>query len=167
MIETVSDLDATGRAYLKGRIAHLRDKLIDISKRNPLISFKHSGKSVSFLRVVDESPDVLFAKLRSGAMTFEPLPDSDEEPEDEKTAEFKMAIENARLTDDGYITAMAALGEGEHDEEKATELERKLRAKVREALGLPRLHNKRPSFEITCASTQLLFVQDLEAVQRN
>jgi len=126
-------------SFLTKAIKELRDKLIDISKRNPLIAFKHSERSASYLRVIDERPDALFQRLQNGQMRFEPLPDPQAEPADEKTPDFRMALEEARLTDAKYLSAMEALGEFEHDEEKAAEAEKTLRAHVRKRLGLPPL----------------------------
>ncbi len=68
------------QGFLAQAISDLREKLIDISKRNPLISFKHSERSASYVRVVDERPDGLFVRLRDGEMQFEPLPDPEAEP---------------------------------------------------------------------------------------
>ena len=79
--------------FIKKAIKDLRDRLIDISKRNPLISFKHSERSASYLRVIDERPDALFQRLRNGEMRFEPLPDPQVEPADEKTSDFRMALQ--------------------------------------------------------------------------
>jgi hypothetical protein len=129
-----------GAVHLAQCISRLRDKLIDLSKRNRLISFKHSERGATYVRVVDENPDLLFRRLQTGEMSFEPLPDLDQEPEDEKTSEFKMALERGRLTDVEYLSEIELLGEAERDEEKAEEIERRLRARVRESLGLPQLH---------------------------
>jgi len=149
--------------FLARAIKDLRDKLIDISKRNQLISFKHSERNASYLRVIDERPDALFQRLRSGEMRFESLPDPQVEPADEKTPDFRMALEAARLTDAQYLDAMDALGESEHDEEKAAAAEQALRARVRKSLGLPplasggrlniddfaRAHGIDPSFDLS------------------
>ena len=60
--------------YADEAIGRLRDKLLDLSRRNPLVSFTHSGRSASQLRVVDERLDHLFKALQKGEMGFEPLP---------------------------------------------------------------------------------------------
>ena len=127
------------QGFLAQAISDLREKLIDISKRNPLISFKHSERSASYVRVVDERPDGLFVRLRDGEMQFEPLPDPEAEPADEKTADFRMALEAARLTDSEYLATIEALGESERDDEKVGDAEQALRARVRKSLDLPPL----------------------------
>jgi hypothetical protein len=106
------------QGFLAKAVGDLREKLIDVSKRNPLIAFKHSERSASFVRVVDERPDDLFVRLRDGEIQFEPLPDPQAEPEDEKTPDFRLALEAARLTDSEYLATIEALGEGERDDEK-------------------------------------------------
>lgn len=40
-----------------------RTKLLDLTSRNPLISFKHSERSRSHIRVIEEIPEKLFNKL--------------------------------------------------------------------------------------------------------
>lgn len=127
------------RQFMTATLEKLREKLIDISKRNPLIAFKHSERGATFVRVVDELPKMLFDRLSSGTMGFEPLPNPEEEPADQKTPRFKLALETARLTDQAYLNAMANLGEGAKDEETVERLEAELVARVRESLGLPKL----------------------------
>lgn len=134
-----STLNPEIRRFMKGTLEKLREKLIDISKRNQLIAFKHSERGASFVRVVDELPDALFERLRSQAMTFDPLPNPDEEPADQKTATFKMALEKAQLTDEDYLNGLSGLGEGGHDEEAVQTLQNALIARVRESLGLPKI----------------------------
>ena len=131
--------DGSAQSFQRAAIEGLRAKLIDISKRNRLINFKHSDRGASFVRVVDEMPDHLFASLRAGQMGFEPLPDPEDEPADEKTPEFQIALEVARLTDQDYLAATHDLGESEEDAEAASKAEQDLRKRVRETLGLPAL----------------------------
>jgi len=60
---------------INARIEGLRPKLLDLSRRNPLISTKFSNRSNTIIRVVDELPDVLFFKLsKAQGMRFLPLP---------------------------------------------------------------------------------------------
>lgn len=125
--------------FMAQAMSKLREKLIDIGKRNPLIAFKHSERGATFVRVVDELPDEIFSGLLAGAMKFEPLPNPDQEPADQRTSEFKIALESARLTDETYIKALESL-DGSAQAESAVEvIERALVARVREGLGLPRL----------------------------
>ena len=120
-------------------IAKLRAKLINLSRSSPLISFKHSSRSVSQLRFVDERPDMLFDRLSKGTMGFEPLPGEEQTPADERTPEFGIAYERARLTDGEFIAATEKLGDAESDARAWQDADRALRGRVRAQLGLPTL----------------------------
>ena len=95
---------------VRAKIENLRPKLLDLSRRNPLISTKLGPRSNSHLRAVDELPDVLFFKLNNGQeLTLVPLPPIEEDPRDEQTDSFREALINARLTDETYSAAMEAV----------------------------------------------------------
>lgn len=118
-------------------IRKLRSKLLDTSKKNRLISFRHSERSRQHIRVIDELPDVLFESLLQGkSLTFKSLPEPDYNPSDEKDPEFMMAVETAKREDEEYIKKMKELDEkGEGSSKKALELERELKDRIREKLG--------------------------------
>ena len=118
-------------------VSRLRKKLIDLSRRNPLISFRHSGTSATTIRIVDERPDLVFEHLEKSAFGFEGLPDQDEIPQDELTPEFQIAFQRALITDEDYSAEIETLGDAEDDAAKMQAAERRLRARVRAALGLP------------------------------
>lgn len=120
-------------------VAKLRAKLIDLSRKSPLIALKHSSRSASQLRFVDERPDFLFERLSKGSMGFEPLPGEERTPADERTPEFGIAYERARLTDDEFLAATDKLGDAESDVRAWQDAERALRSRVRAQLGLPKL----------------------------
>lgn len=134
---TPRDLQAQQWTY--GAIAKLRAKLIDLSRRSPLIAFKHTSRSASQLRFVDERPDLLFNRLSSGSMGFEPLPGEEKTPADERTPQFGIAYERARLTDEEFLSATEKLGDAEGDARAWQDAERSLRSRVRQQLGLPKL----------------------------
>lgn len=127
------------RRWTEQAVAALRTKLIDLSKKNPLISFKHGGRSVTLLRIVDERPDLLTKAIDAGAVGFEPLPGEDETPKDETTPGFRIAYERARLIDETFLAATDKLGDDERDARAWQEAERALRVAVRASLGLPPL----------------------------
>ena len=120
-------------------VAKLRAKLIDLSRKSPLIAFKHTSRSASQLRFVDERPDLLFERLSQGSMGFEPLPGEEQTPADERTPQFGIAYERARLTDPEFLSATEKLGDTENDARAWQDAERSLRARVRAQLGLPKL----------------------------
>jgi very-short-patch-repair endonuclease/tRNA isopentenyl-2-thiomethyl-A-37 hydroxylase MiaE len=150
------------RRWTEEAVADLRRKLIDLSKRNPLINFRHSARGGSHLRIIDERPDFIFDGLDGKTFGFEPLPDEDVTPKDEQTANFQIAYERARLTDEEFLTSTEELGEAEGDAKALQEAERQLRRRVRSLLGLPaidygksvdvkalaRAHGFDPSFDL-------------------
>lgn len=127
------------RQWTDQAVAKLRARLIDLSRRSPLIAFKHTSRSASQLRFVDERPDLLFAQLSAGSVGFEPLPGEEQTPADERTPTFGLAYERARLTDTEFLAAAEQLGDAEGDVRAWQNAERGLRARVRQQLGLPKL----------------------------
>jgi len=125
------------RSVFQQRLAELRRKLLDLSNRNRLISFKHSDRARTHIRVVDELPDVLFARLSNGQrMRFKPLPEPEHEPADEDTEEFLIELEAARATDEIYKQEIQDLSEEDTSSDTAWRIERALRNRVREKLGM-------------------------------
>ena len=125
---------------IRAKIENLRPKLLDLSRRNPLISTKFSPRSNSHIRVVDELPDALsFFLSDQQRMRFVPLPPLDEDPKDEQTRQFQGAIANARLTDETYLAAVDEIDPySEKSLEQNRQLERELKDRVREQLGMSR-----------------------------
>jgi len=72
--------------FVSTAMQQYRQKLLDLSSRNPLISFRHSERSRSHIRVIDEGPEALFSRLSmSRQMTFTPLPYPEVIPADDKS----------------------------------------------------------------------------------
>ena len=70
----------------------LRQRLVDRTRRNRLLNFKHSART-SIVRVVDEALDQVFGHLQGeGRFRFRPLADPEEEPADERTDVFRAAL---------------------------------------------------------------------------
>lgn len=132
---------------INARIEKLRPKLLDLTRRNPLISTKFSDKSHAYVRVVDELPQILFNKITDGSMTFISLPDLLEDPKDEKSREFLDALSQARITDEGYLSAIQAIDQNtEEASDRLAALDRELKDRLRESLGMPpRQTSKSPS----------------------
>ncbi len=120
------------------RIENLRPKLLDLSRRNPLISTKLGPRSSSAVRVVDELPDVLAHNiLQDQVMRFVPLPPLDDDPKDEQSREFQSALSEARVTEDVYLAAMEAIDpDSETAFEQEKQAERNLKDRLREQLGM-------------------------------
>src|SRR4051812_2210243 len=123
---------------VKQKIENLRPKLLDLSRRNPLISTKLGPRSNAHIRAVDELPDILFFKLHNGQeMDVVPLPPIKEDPSDEQTDAFREALINARLIDDAYLGAMEAVDRDADDYlDKTRNIERLLKDRIRAQLNM-------------------------------
>lgn len=121
------------------RINAMRYRLLDLSRRNPLLSTRFSANSASILRIVDELPEVIARKLCDGdKLTFVPLPLLGDTDPLEETAEFKDALSCARLEDFKYRSAMTEIDQtAEENLDKVQLLERELKDRVRASIGLP------------------------------
>lgn len=124
---------------IRTRIENLRPRLLDLTRRNPLIETKFSPRSNSHFRVVDELPEILFFNLRGqGRMRLVPLPPLDEDPKDEATRAFQDAATNGLLTDETYLVAAAKIDLDHEDAaDKIRKLERELKDRIRTMLGMP------------------------------
>ena len=127
------------KSFMSDSVKQLRTKLLEFSRRNNLINFNQSDRTRRLLRVVDEVPSVLLSKLSEESMQFVPLPDVNEEPEDEKTEEFKLALLAAEAADEDYLNAIEHLGGSAEDEQAAVKALRTLKDKIRVDLGLPQV----------------------------
>ena len=127
---------------IKRRIEAMRPKLQDTSRRNPLINNVLGARTASFVRIVDEKPQSMLDALCGSAekrMQLVPLPSLDLDPVDETTKDFKNAYENAKLVDEEYLSSLEAL-DFDNDEnaiDKQEVIERALKDRLRELLGLP------------------------------
>ncbi len=123
---------------INSRIETLRPKLLDLSRRNPLIATKLTSRSNSHIRVVDELPEILHYNLSNNQeMRFVPLPPLEDDPKDEQTEAFRRALANAQLTDPDYLSAAEGI-DSSSDEylDLSLKIERNLKDKVRTQLGL-------------------------------
>ena len=92
---------------VRDRLEELRKRLLDSSRRNPLININFRPNSLSVMRVVDELPDILRHNLTNGtAMRLVPLPALEEELPDEQTDAFQDALFLARKEDEEYLAAI-------------------------------------------------------------
>jgi very-short-patch-repair endonuclease len=123
------------------RIEALRPKLLDTTRRNPLIQNTLTGRVSSYVSIVDEKPqNILNLLAEERSLRIAPLPPLDEDNlPDEVTTEFLQAFKNAQQLDDKYVAAIAQL-DYENDSrafEKQAKLDRELKDKVRSELELP------------------------------
>ena len=126
-------------SLVEDKLQELRKRLLDSSRRNPLININFRPNSASVIRVVDELPDILRYNLASGAaMRLAPLPAFEDELPDEQTVRFQETLFLATREDEGYLEAINQLDTSAKDApEKELMIERALKDRVREKLGLP------------------------------
>lgn len=123
--------------FVRESVQRYRTKLLDLSSRNPLINFRHSERSRSHIRIVDEIPEILFSKMESGReLTFASIPDPELVPDDEKLPVFERALRTAKREEEKFKEEMALLGPNP-SERKKRRVERRLRDHVRAEIGLP------------------------------
>jgi very-short-patch-repair endonuclease len=118
----------------------LRLKLLDLSRRNPMLNYKHRAGSRRQLRIVDANLEKVFEALviNQKELVVQPLPEPDDIPDDERTETFLSALANAKASDFDYLTRLTALeGVARQDESSLAQLDRWLRDRVREQLELP------------------------------
>ena len=127
------------KPLISNTIENLRLKLLDLSRRNPLVSTRFSARSNSHFRVVDELPDVLSFDLgNQQSMRLIPLPALDEDPKDEQGALFQGVLANARLTDGEFQSSMDEVdASSESALEQIRNLERELKDRLRVSLDMP------------------------------
>ena len=121
-------------------IKQLRSRLLDLTARNPLVSFPHSRATGTrvHVRAVDGHVDDLFAHLGLGKpLNLRSLPPPDDEPEEERQPRFRAALDAARLTDERYVEDSAVLSADDIASAKAAAIERGLRDRVRASLDMP------------------------------
>ena len=123
-------------AAAQKRIAELRMRLLDLSNSNRLLNYKFSSRSRRQVRVVDELPDELLRKLRdSKRLVFRSLPEPSDEPEDEKSDAFLLALEQAKRSDEEYLAALKNISDDEYGE-NVRRIERTLRDRLRRTHGM-------------------------------
>ena len=123
-----------------------REKLLDISNRNNLINLRFTSRSNRILRIIDELPDQIFEKLKSGkTLKIIPLPHPKDELEDEQTDEFIKELTEQKNTNEIFIEDLEKLGDDiDETDVRYLKILRKLKDEIRDKLGLP----KRPAPEI-------------------
>lgn len=126
-----------GQTFVQSAVDKLRSKLLDLSGRNSLISFRHSDRSRRQVRIVDLTPDTAFQMLEDGkSIEIAALPLPTSEPEDEQTSGFAAALDAAKQQDAEYLATMKELGDNP-PVKPALRAEAALRDRVRAALGMP------------------------------
>ncbi|MBF0548842.1 MAG: DUF4011 domain-containing protein [Candidatus Riflebacteria bacterium] len=100
---------------IAARIQRLRPKLLDLSRRNPLLATKFSDRSNSHIRVIDELPDIIFQNISSNEMQFKPLPLLEDNPEDEEGDDFQALLPEARFSNQTYLDSVHKIDQNAED----------------------------------------------------
>ncbi len=128
--------------YFDAQLAAYRTRLLNLTLRNRMLNFKHRERGRDYLRIIDTGPDLFLEEIRRGSLDFAHLPPRDEMPEDEKTPDFRHALEQAQLTDEAYLKALDKLDESEGEAAERDELEPEL---IKRVLVTCQLHSPKPS----------------------
>src|SRR5580693_6955219 len=118
----------------------LRERLLDLTKRNRMLNYPLGARSKRYLQIVDEVPEEVYHRLVDGSAGLEmiSLDEPDDVPKDEKTEEFVAALEHAKVADVEYLTRLQALENiGRDDDASLMGAERDLRDRLRTTLGMP------------------------------
>jgi len=134
----VGDVDEQQR--LMKLYEQLRLKLLDLSRKNPMLNYRLGARSKRHLQIVDEVLEEAYRKLVGEDVTLKIafLQEPDDIPPEERTEDFVSALEHAKVSDIEHLTKLEALEQAARDDEiTLAAIERELRSKVRAQLGLP------------------------------
>src|SRR5690349_19399518 len=97
-------LTTTEKNRLLGIYDGVRNRLLDLTLRNPMLNYKHSPRSKSFLQIVDTDLEAVYRAIVSEGEIHRiaGLKEPDTVPKDERTDEFIAALAHARLSDIEY-----------------------------------------------------------------
>ncbi|MBS0236485.1 MAG: DUF4011 domain-containing protein [Proteobacteria bacterium] len=133
-----SSEESTLTRLINNKIERLRPKLLDFTKRNPLLSTSFSDRLRSHVRIVDEVLELLFDSLTSKTMRIVPLPPLEAEPKDELSREFQDALSEAQINDETYLQQLETI---QPDDEQAPDIRAKanrdLKDRIRARLNMP------------------------------
>lgn len=125
------------------RIEQMRKRLLDFSRRNPLVHVAFRATTSSLIRVVDELPDMLRLSLTEGDMRLAALPPLDDDPRDEQSDRFQEALFLARREDAEFLAAIEAVDQNDARAlDKERTIERALKDRLRDQLGMPKRPGK-------------------------
>jgi len=170
----------------------LRTKLLDLTGRNNLISYRHTPRSQKQIRIVDEALEQLYLKFReeNTVFRFKNVPEPELEYDDENNVEFETKLNELKAYDKEYLIDYEGLGE-DPSEKAIFNLENKLRDRVRLLLNLSpvsrkinisvedqaKKNNIEPSYELLTKSSSenhideyiqtLLYPEDLKRKLKN
>ena len=103
----MAKVDKAETERLSGLYERLREKLLDLSKRNKMLNYKITERSRTQLRIGNEVIEDVYKQLAGNEDLFRivPLPEPEDIPADEKTDDFLNALAHGRVSDLDYIKA--------------------------------------------------------------
>ena len=149
-------MDSNERQRLQGLYEGLRLKLLDLSRKNQLLNYNLRPRSKRFLQLVGCSLEDAYKRLAvdENVLKVNALPEPDAIPHDERSDEFRAALERAKSVDVDYMMELEAVQNTGRDDDAALEkIERKLRDRVREQLELPPVKGKKEINRVEHART--------------
>ena len=132
--------DPEEQKRLEGLYEGLRIRLLDLSRKNQLLNYNLRPRSKRSIQIIGCSLEDTHRRLTLDEATLKvsALPEPDAIPSEERTEEFRAALDRAKSIDVEYLTALEALELNSRDDSAALDkLERELRDRVREELDLP------------------------------
>ncbi len=118
----------------------LREQLLDLTRRNPLLNYGLKPRSKRFLQLVDCAIESVYERLivDVASLPIVALPEPDSVPPDERSPEFVAALAWAKTTDIEYLSTIEALEASDDASETSFEnTDRALRDRVRIKRNLP------------------------------
>jgi hypothetical protein len=105
--------DANEQQRLTRLYEQLRLKLLDLSKKNPMLNYRLGTRSKRHLQIVDEVLEEVYRKLvgEEAAFKIAFLQAPDDIPPEEKTEDFISALEYAKVSDIEYLTSSTSWSE--------------------------------------------------------
>ena len=136
--EPKKEYSSERKENVKKTLEDLRLKLLDLTGKNPLVSFKHRETNKNQVRLIDEIIDILYQKLNDNKpLQFLSLPEPDNNPKDEKTEKFLNELEIAKVEDEIYLEALSKLPDDDDGLSKKSQIIlRELKDRLREKLGM-------------------------------
>jgi hypothetical protein len=131
--------DPAIREMVRQGMLKAREKLIDLTLRNAILSFRHSDSSARHVRIVDHGLRHLEETLVAGkALSLAPLQPVEQIPADEDTDAFRAALRKAKTIDTEWLAAEdARRAAGNRRRVRDKVAERALRDRVRAQLNMP------------------------------
>lgn len=104
-------MDPRERQRLEGLYEGLRIRLLDLSRKNQLLNYNLRPRSRRFLHIVGCSLEDAYKRLALDEVTLKvsPLPEPDTVPSDERTEEFRAALDRAKTVNVEYLMKLEAL----------------------------------------------------------